>query len=325
MVNLDLYRVFYTVAKKGSLTKAAEELYISQPAVSQSVKQLENQLGVTLFNRTHRGMTLSEEGGMRIVDKVERALRLLEEAEKEVGETGGQKRGEIRLSAPEEVVRYVLADKIAAFAKKFPSVRIRLTNVGEEGAADAVRLGEVDAAITLKPCLCSSDVLAYSAGIDLKCVYLGGKKYAEKLESVRCGRAARGKTVEEYAEKNVPLIAASGEDECGAVISGVSTETAKELAASGAGAVLMPEIYAKKEIDEGRLFVLPMTPPRGAEKRLFIAVSTKKEKEKLLAAFLSVAGLACPSEYKESECKASECKAGGFGCLETVTDEGKES
>ena len=72
MVNLDLYRVFYTVAKNGSLTKAAEELYISQPAVSQSVKQLENQLGVTLFNRTHRGMELSEEGGKRIIGKVER-------------------------------------------------------------------------------------------------------------------------------------------------------------------------------------------------------------------------------------------------------------
>ena len=50
MANLELYRVFYTVAKCGSLTKAAEELYISQPAVSQSIKQLENQLGISLFN-----------------------------------------------------------------------------------------------------------------------------------------------------------------------------------------------------------------------------------------------------------------------------------
>ena len=58
MVNLDLYRVFYTVAKSGSLTRAAEELYISQPAVSRSIKQLETQLGVTLFTRTHRGMKL---------------------------------------------------------------------------------------------------------------------------------------------------------------------------------------------------------------------------------------------------------------------------
>ena len=75
MVNLELYRVFYTVAKCGSLTRAAEELYISQPAVSQSIKQLENQLGVTLFNRTHRGMQLTENGGKMIFDEVERALR----------------------------------------------------------------------------------------------------------------------------------------------------------------------------------------------------------------------------------------------------------
>ena len=62
MVNLELYRVFYAVAKCGSLTKAAEELYISQPAVSQSIKQIEAQLGGTVFNRTHRGMELSETG-----------------------------------------------------------------------------------------------------------------------------------------------------------------------------------------------------------------------------------------------------------------------
>ena len=87
MVNLDLYRVFYTVAKRGSLSKAAEELYISQPAVSQAVKQLENQLGVSLFNRTHRGVVLSEEGGKRIFEKVERALLLFEEAEKALNAT----------------------------------------------------------------------------------------------------------------------------------------------------------------------------------------------------------------------------------------------
>ncbi|MBR2023290.1 MAG: LysR family transcriptional regulator, partial [Clostridia bacterium] len=66
MVNLDLYKVFYTVAKCGSLTRAAEELYISQPAVSRSIKQLETQLGVPLFTRTHRGMQLSAQGGEMI-------------------------------------------------------------------------------------------------------------------------------------------------------------------------------------------------------------------------------------------------------------------
>ena len=84
MVNLDLYRVFYTVAKRGSLTKAAEELYISQPAVSQSIRQLENQLGVSLFNRTHRGMELSDQGGKMIFSKVEQALKLFTEAENKI-------------------------------------------------------------------------------------------------------------------------------------------------------------------------------------------------------------------------------------------------
>ena len=71
MVNLELYRVFYTVAKSGSLTKAAEELFISQPAVSQAIKQLEQQLGGKLFNRTRKGMELTETGGKQIFESVE--------------------------------------------------------------------------------------------------------------------------------------------------------------------------------------------------------------------------------------------------------------
>ena len=80
MVNLELYRVFYTVAKCGSLTKAAQALFISQPAVSQSIKQLENQLGITLFKRTYRGMVLSEVGEMMYVN-VGKAITILDEAE----------------------------------------------------------------------------------------------------------------------------------------------------------------------------------------------------------------------------------------------------
>ena len=76
MVNLELYKVFYTVAKCGSLTKAAEELYISQPAISQAIKQLENELGTPLFNRVHKGMELSVQGGGLVYPDVEQALQL---------------------------------------------------------------------------------------------------------------------------------------------------------------------------------------------------------------------------------------------------------
>ena len=72
MVNLELYKVFYTVARCGSLTKAAEELYISQPAVSQAIKQLESQLGTPLFKRMHKGMELTAQGGELVFGDVEK-------------------------------------------------------------------------------------------------------------------------------------------------------------------------------------------------------------------------------------------------------------
>ena len=59
-IDLELYKVFYTVGKTGNLTKAAKELYITQPAVSQSIKQLETLLGGRLFVRTPKGMKLTE-------------------------------------------------------------------------------------------------------------------------------------------------------------------------------------------------------------------------------------------------------------------------
>ena len=88
MVNLELYRVFYTVAKCGSLTRAADELFISQPAVSQAIKQLEGQLGANLFNRTHRGMELSDKGGKQIFYIVEKALAELDAIENTDAEAG---------------------------------------------------------------------------------------------------------------------------------------------------------------------------------------------------------------------------------------------
>ena len=113
MVNLELYRVFYTVAKCGSLTRAADELFISQPAVSQAIKQLEGQLGTPLFNRTHRGMELSEQGGKQIFGIVEKALAELDMAENKLKEINSTATGTIRISASDTIFSYVLIDKIA--------------------------------------------------------------------------------------------------------------------------------------------------------------------------------------------------------------------
>ena len=135
MVNLELYRVFYTVAKCGSLTRAAEELYISQPAVSQSIKQLENQLGTPLFHRTHHGMELSQSGGALIFKDVEDALTKLEHVELRLADLKNTATGTLRIGASESIFQYCLADKIVEFHEKYPDVRLELLTDGRSALA----------------------------------------------------------------------------------------------------------------------------------------------------------------------------------------------
>ena len=128
MVNLELYKVFYTVAKCGSLTKAAEELYISQPAVSQAIKQLETQLGGQLFNRTHKGMELSDKGGKQIFEIVEKALDLFEQAEHKYTALKDTAAGVIKICVSDTVSSNILLPVIKEYHERFPEVKISLQN-----------------------------------------------------------------------------------------------------------------------------------------------------------------------------------------------------
>ncbi|MDF2939072.1 MAG: LysR family transcriptional regulator, partial [Paenibacillaceae bacterium] len=93
-INLEWYRVFFWTAQTGSLSKAAERLYITQPAVSHTLKQLENKLGGQLFFRTSRGVTLTAEG-LVLFRYLEQAFSLMDVAEKTLEEMQGLSKGEI--------------------------------------------------------------------------------------------------------------------------------------------------------------------------------------------------------------------------------------
>lgn len=80
-VSFDLYNLFYVVANVGNISKAAESLYISQPAVTQSIRKLEEQLGGTLFYRVPRGVVLTEEG-KKLYNYIKGSIEVMENAEK---------------------------------------------------------------------------------------------------------------------------------------------------------------------------------------------------------------------------------------------------
>ena len=113
-VDLELYRVFYTVAKHKHMTKASEELHISQPAISQSIKKLEDQLGGTLFLRSNKGMELTEEGKM-FYEYVKGALELINNAENEFTSFKDLSKGEIKIGCSTTLTKLVLMDTLKNF------------------------------------------------------------------------------------------------------------------------------------------------------------------------------------------------------------------
>lgn len=144
MVNLELYRVFYTVAKSKSITKAAEILYISQPAVSQAIKQLEKQLGGKLFNRYSRGMELTETGGKQMFEIVSKAIEMLDSAENKFTDLNNIATGQVRIAASDNVINYFLLKYIKEFKELYPNVSLMFYNETSNNCIDLVKSGKAD-------------------------------------------------------------------------------------------------------------------------------------------------------------------------------------
>ena len=142
-IDLELYRVFYIVAKHKHMTKASEELHISQPAISQSIKKLENQLGGTLFLRSNKGMELTEEGKM-FYDYVKGALELINNAENEFTSFKDLSKGEINIGCSTTLTKLVLMDSSKRFHIDYPNININITNDLTSNLINDLKLGKLD-------------------------------------------------------------------------------------------------------------------------------------------------------------------------------------
>jgi len=142
-IDLELYRVFYIVAKNKHMTKASEELHISQPAISQSIKKLEEQLGGTLFLRSNKGMELTEEGKM-FYDYVKGALELINNAENEFTSFKDLSKGEIKIGCSSTLTKLILLDSLKNFHNDYPNINIDITNDLTNNLINDLKLGKLD-------------------------------------------------------------------------------------------------------------------------------------------------------------------------------------
>ena len=142
-IDLELYRIFYVVAKHKHMTKASEELHISQPAISQSIKKLEDQLGGTLFLRSNKGMELTEEGKM-FFDYVKGALELINNAENEFTSFKDLSKGEIKIGCSTTLTKLVLLDALKDFHYDYPDINVDITNDLTSNLINDLKLGKLD-------------------------------------------------------------------------------------------------------------------------------------------------------------------------------------
>ena len=142
-VDLELYRVFFVVAKNKHMTKASEELHISQPAISQSIKKLEEQLGGILFLRSNKGMQLTEEGKM-FYEYVKGALTLINNAENEFTSFKNLSKGEIKIGCSTTLTKLILIDVLKKFHKEYPNININITNDLTSNLIKNLKIGKLD-------------------------------------------------------------------------------------------------------------------------------------------------------------------------------------
>ena len=142
-ISLELYRVFYEIGKSGNLTRAAENLYVSQPNVSTALKTLENRLNTTLCIRTKKGILLTREGEV-LFEELAQAFAHLEVAERKIDKLIHLDSGTISISASDTICNYFLLPYIVAFTARYPHIRLGITNRTTFETADMLRAGLVD-------------------------------------------------------------------------------------------------------------------------------------------------------------------------------------
>ena len=150
MNNLEYYKVFYYVARAGSLTVAAKELNISQPAVSQSVKQLETALGTKLFTRASKGVRLTKEGEL-LYSYVAKGCEQIALGEQKLEQMLNLELGEIHIGASDMTLQFYLLPYLEKFHEKYPHIKVVVSNAPTPETLNNLKENKIDFGVVSTP------------------------------------------------------------------------------------------------------------------------------------------------------------------------------
>lgn len=181
-VNFELYKVFYHSAKFLSFSKAASTLFITQSAISQSIKQLESNLETQLFLRHGRTMELTPDGEI-LFDHIEQAYNLISAGEKHLYSRQGLHSGELRIGASDTICKYYLLPYIEKFHNLYPGIKLQIINRPSPVIHSLVEKGQVEIGIVNILPTFNNQKLNIIPLIGFKDIFIASEKYLE----LNCG------------------------------------------------------------------------------------------------------------------------------------------
>lgn len=149
-MTLEHYRVFYYVSKMKGITAAAQALCISQPAVSQAIRQLETDLDVRLFIRTSKGVHLTKEGEL-LFSYVEKGLEQILDGEQMLRRMQNLEHGEVRIGASDMTLRFYLLPFLEKFHEKYPGIKVIVSNAPTPETMKSLQEGKIDFGVVTDP------------------------------------------------------------------------------------------------------------------------------------------------------------------------------
>ncbi len=148
--HLSQYRIFYEVARCGNISRAAKELYISQPAISKAIGKLEESLGTRLFLRNSRGVQLTPEGSV-LFQHVSDAFDSLNRGEKELKRIHDFHIGQLKIGVSNTLCKYVLLPYLKGFVEKYPHVNITIESQSTAHTLEMLEARKIDIGLVAEP------------------------------------------------------------------------------------------------------------------------------------------------------------------------------
>lgn len=146
MIEIKPLRYFLAVAERLSFTRAAEQLHIAQPAISMAMKKLESELGVTLFHRYERKVSLTDEGRI-LKEYAKKVVQAADDTELAMRELDGMARGEVRVGIPSMLGSYYFPPILMAFKHRYPDLTLRVIEGGTWKLQQMLEAGEIDLSV----------------------------------------------------------------------------------------------------------------------------------------------------------------------------------